>query len=176
MSTVHSNRRSSMHRVNGVKRSTENARPLHRLGTVRRLQGLSRRAVARRMNVEVSAIKLQERATADMPLSRLYDWQRALQVPIAELLVEADDPLSPPVLKRAQLLRLMKTAMAMMEEARQASVRRMAQTLVEQLTEIMPELQEVTAWHRVGQRRRADELGQTAYRCLAEDVFIDRMD
>ena len=151
-------------------------RPLQRLATVRRLQGLSRRTVARRLNVEVSQLKEQERATADMPLSRLYEWQKALEVPIAELLVEPGDPLSPPVLERAQLVRAMKTVLAILEETRETPIRRMAETLAEQLTQMMPELKGVGPWHAVGHRRRRDELGVAAERCLSDDVFLDLTD
>jgi hypothetical protein len=42
----------------------------------------------------------------------------------------------------------------------------MAQTLCEQLTEMMPELKEVAPWHTVGQRRSLDEMGR-----VAENVF-----
>ena len=46
------------------------------------------------------------------------------------------------------------------------SIQRMAQMLIEQLLEIMPELQCVTPWHAVGQRRTRTELGQAARRRL----------
>ena len=148
-------------------------RPLQRLATVRRVQGISRRTVARRLNTEVASVRLQERETADMPLSELYEWQRALDVPVAELLVEAGDPLSTPVLKRAQLVRVMKTAQAILAQAKQVRVRRLAQTMVDQLIEIMPELAEVGPWHAVGKRRRRDEFGVVAQRRLSDDVFLD---
>lgn len=151
-------------------------RPLHRVGTVRRLQGISRRTVARHLKMDVNQVKQQERETSDMPLSRLYDWQQLLDVPIAELLVEAGDPLSAPVLKRAQLVRVMKTALAIHETTEEISVRRMAQTLVDQLTEIMPELKGVGPWHAVGERRRRDEYGVAAERRLSDDVFFELKD
>jgi len=151
-------------------------RALQRLGAVRRLQGITRRTVARHLNVDVSEIRLQERETADMSLSRLYEWRKVLDVPIAELLVECDDPLSTPVLKRAQLVRVMKTALAIIEEARQPSIRRMAQTMIDQLTEVMPELKGVGPWHTVGKRRRRDDYGVAAERRLSDDVFMDRTD
>ena len=88
--------------------STE-AQPLHRLGLVRRLQGISRRTVARRLNMEVEQVRKQELASSDLPLSALYAWQKALEVPIAELLIEADGSLASPVLERSRLVRLMKT-------------------------------------------------------------------
>ena len=153
-----------------------NGRPLHRVGIVRRLQGISRRTVARHLRTDISTVKQQEDATTDMPLSDLYQWQAALEVPISELLVEAEDSLSAPILQRAQLVRLMKTALAILGSAGDSPIREMAQTLVEQLTEIMPELRGVSPWHAVGKRRTRDELGQAAERRMSEDVFIDGFD
>jgi transcriptional regulator with XRE-family HTH domain len=149
------------------------ARPLHRLAEVRRLQGVTRCTLARRLNSDVAMVKLQEEPTADMLLSTLYAWQQVLEVPITELLVEANDPLSAPVLKRAQFLRVMKTAAAILERCQQPSIRRMAQMLIEQLCEIMPELEGVGPWHAVGRRRTQDELGQAALRCFSLDGFQD---
>ncbi len=148
--------------------------PLQRLASVRRMQGLSRRTMARRLNLEVEQVREQELATSDLPLSELYAWQKALEVPIAELLVEADASLVSPVLERSQLVRLMKTVLAIRERSKQESIRRMAETMIGQLVEIMPELAEVGPWHAVGQRRRLSELGVTAQRRLSDDVFIDR--
>ena len=142
----------------------KNRHRLHRLGTVRQLQGVSRHILARRMNVEVSAVRHQEKETSDVPLRVLYQWQKALNVPITELLVEPADALSQPLLQRAQLVRLMKTAVALAEKANGKVVRELTQTLIDQLIEIMPELQGVTAWHSVGERRTMHELGLAASR------------
>ena len=150
-------------------------RPLHRLRKVRRLQGISRRTVARRLNTDVSQIKSQEEETADILLSTLYQWQDVLQVPVEELLAEAADELSPPIMKRAQLVRLKKTASAILQRTQQTSIRRMAQTLVDQLVELMPELEEVGPWHAVGKRRTQDELGQAVHRRLSLDALADLM-
>ena len=144
-------------------------RPLHQLALVRRRQDISRRTLARRLGIDIARVKLQEQETSDMLLSSLYEWQEALDVPVAELLVESQDPLSPPVLKRAEMLRLMKTAKTILCRAQQLSIRRMGQMLIEQLVEIMPELQDVTPWHAVGQRRTQDELGQAAQRRLSAE-------
>ena len=110
-----------------------------------------------------------------MPLSRLYEWQAALGVPVAELLID-DDSLSPPIMRRAQILRLMKTAAAIRERAGSAPIQRMAQMLVEQILEIMPELKDVTPWNAVGQRRTLDELGEAANRRLSLDALFDLLD
>ncbi len=150
-----------------------NGQPLHRLAVVRRLQGISRRTVARRMNVETEQVRQEERPTTDLSLSALYAWQKALDVPVAELLVEVGDSLVTPVLERSQLVRLVKTVLAIREQAKQESIRRMAQTMFDQLVEIMPELAEIGPWHAVGRRRRLSELGVAAQRRMTEDVFID---
>ena len=86
----------------------------------------------------------------------------------------AGDPLTLPVLKRSQLVRLMKTVLAICERAKQESIRRMGRTMADQLIEIMPELAKVGAWHAVGKRRNLGELGAAAHRRLADEVFVER--
>jgi transcriptional regulator with XRE-family HTH domain len=152
---------------------TVEGRPLHRLASVRRLQGVSRRSMARRLNIEVQQLRQQEEATADLPLSVLYAWQKALDVPIAELLVEASDSLASPLLERSQLVRLMKTVLTVRSHAKQKSIQGMAQTIADQLINLMPELANIAPWQAGGRRRRQSELGVAAHRCLAENVFLD---
>jgi transcriptional regulator with XRE-family HTH domain len=148
----------------------------HRLATVRRLQGVSRRTLARRMNVELAEVRRQEDQYNDLPLSVLYQWQKALDVPVAELLVESTDEISRPLMHRAQLVRLMKTALALLAEADAKSSRAAARTLVKQLVKVMPELEHVTAWNAVGKRRRRDDVGVAALRSLSDDVFTESME
>ena len=162
-------------RRNGASLRAE-PQPLHRLSEVRRQQGISRQALAHRMNVDVSAVKQQESGDSELTLRDLYRWQQALEVPVSELLVEAGEDLATPILRRAQLLRLMKTALAIQETCQSDRVQRMAETLIDQLSEIMPELKEVSAWHSVGRRRSRDEFGVAASRRLSQDVFVDLMD
>ena len=150
------------------------SQPLQRLAAVRRQQGVTRRTVARRLNIETEQVRQQESEGSDLPLSMVYAWQKVLDVPVAELLVEAGDALSSPVLMRSQLVRLMKTVLAISEQTKQESVRRMVQTMVGQLVEIMPELANVGAWHVVGKRRSPSELGVAAQRRLGEEMFVDR--
>ena len=132
---------------------------LHRVATVRRQQGLSLRSAARQMGVDIRRLREQE-------------GQRVLGVPISELLEEPDTPLSRPVLERAQMVRIMKTVKALMEAAKNKGTERLATSLVTQLVELMPELQDVGPWHSVGQRRSLDEFGRAAERSISDDVFF----
>jgi transcriptional regulator with XRE-family HTH domain len=141
--------------------------PLHRVGEVRRREGLTRREVARRMGVSIRDVQEHEQPTADMSLSALHRWQQVLQVPLAELLSEPVGELSPPLQLRARLLRAMKTIRSIQEVARQAAVQRLANVLVDQLLEIMPELKDTIAWPSVGHRRKQSELGQAFFRGVA---------
>lgn len=146
-------------------------RPLHRLATVRKQQGITQRNVARRLGVDVSTVCEQEQEDADLMLSTIYAWQRVLDVPVTELLVDSDAPLSPPVMERARLVKLMKTAAAIMEKAHSNALKRLVTMMVEQLLEIMPELRDVSAWHTIGQRRTLDDYGRAAERQLPDDLL-----
>jgi transcriptional regulator with XRE-family HTH domain len=140
------------------------ARPLHHLRDVRRREGITRRKVGRLLGIPIREVERQERPSSDILLSDLHRWQKALGVPLAELLDEPDGILSPPVELRARLLRIMKTARSIQHEARQVSIQRFAEMLVDQLVEIMPELKDTMAWNAVGARRGRDELGQAFFR------------
>jgi transcriptional regulator with XRE-family HTH domain len=135
---------------------------MHRIQEVRRLQGMSLRTAARQLGTDIRSIRAQEQATTDLRLSDLYNWQRALDVPVSELLVDEDESLSRPVRERGAMLKIMKTARSIIESAADDPTRRMAENLVQQLLELMPELKEVSPWHSVGQRRSLDEMGRIA--------------
>lgn len=145
--------------------------PLHRISEVRQEQGVSVRTAARRMGTDSRSVKAQEQPTSDLRLSQLFQWQQVLDVPIEDLLREPGIPLSRPVMERARMIRLMKTVMSIRENSESLAVERLAQVLVEQLVEIMPELAEVSPWHHVGQRRSLDEVGRVAERTIP-DSFL----
>lgn len=149
---------------------------LHRIRKVRLQQGVSLRSAARQMGSDIRSLRLQEQESTDLRLSDLHKWQKALDVPLTDLVEETDEPLSRPVLERARLIRLMKTAKAIEERSPTASVSRMAETLVAQLLEIMPELEDVSPWHQFGQRRSLDEFGRVVERRMSDDLMSDLVD
>ena len=159
---------------NGKVRHNNHRLIFHRLATVRRQQGVSQRNIARRLNVDVNTIRQQEEETTDLPLSMLYQWQKILEVPISELLVDNDAPLSAPVMERARMVKVMKTVAAIAEKAQTPSMQRLLQMLCSQLLEIMPELTDVAPWHTVGQRRTLEEYGRVVERQLPDDIFRRR--
>jgi transcriptional regulator with XRE-family HTH domain len=157
--------------INGARNHGASSRPLHRLAAVRRQQGISQRNIARRLNVDIAVARQQEDETTDLPLSMLYQWQQVLDVPIAELLVDSESPLSPPVMERARMVKVMKTVAAIVEKANTPPMKRLVQMLCDQLLEIMPELADVAPWHTVGQRRTLEEYGRVVERQLPDDMF-----
>ena len=148
------------------------AQRMHRISTVRRQQGLSLRSASRQLGADLKTVRGQEAEDADIRLSDLYAWQAVLGVPISELLNEPSTPLSRPVMERARLVRIMKTVKAIIETSSSPRVTRLAQTLIQQLVEVMPELADVGPWHSVGQRRSLDEYGRAAERLLSEDSLL----
>ena len=155
----------------GQTASTE-ARPLHRIRSAREQQGISIRTAARRLNVVVEQAR-EEEESSDMLLTTLYRWQQALEVPVSQLLVDLDSCLSSSVQKRARLLRLMKTAGAIVENAKTPPLKRLAKRVISQLVEIMPELKEVSPWHSVGQRRTRNEVGRIAEQTIPDALFFE---
>lgn len=133
------------------------SRAMHRVREVRREQGISIKRASQHLGVSVEEARRQEEPTTDLTMSQLFAWQKLCETPIADLLVEPDCELSGPVLARARMVRVMKTVQAIMERTGQVSVKRLAQTLVNQLVELMPELKGVSSWHAVERRQSCNQ-------------------
>ena len=114
--------------------------------------------MALRLNSNVQDVERQEDENTDIPLSTLYRWKEALDVPVTELLIGEDDGLEPALSRRSQMVRLMKTARSILEQSNQGCIRRLTQNLINLLLEMMPELQDVTAWPLVGKRQSLEQL------------------
>lgn len=150
-------------------------RRLHRLGEVRQREQITRRKVAQRLGISISEVQQQEQSSSDMLLSDLHRWQKALGVPITELLDGSDGELSPPIELRAHLVRIMKTVRSIQEKTKQVAVQRLVEMLIEQLVEVMPEVKDTGAWPAVGQRRKEHDFGQAYYRKLSTHS-LDELD
>lgn len=155
----------------GSDNGARDAKPLHRIADVRRRERVSVRSVARHMGTDVRTVNEQEKSDSDLTLSELYRWQEALRVPATEFLVDSEAPLSTPVQDRARMVRIMKTARTIFESASDDETKNMAENLVSQLIEMMPELDDVNPWHTVGQRRPLDDYGKAARYALNDDVW-----
>jgi len=145
-------------------------RALHRIRQVRIQQGVSLRAVARRIQGEVSQLRKQEREDADLSLADLYKWEQAHGVPVQDLLVECEEPLSAPVLQLSRMIRLAKTVATIQERSENTSINRLADMLMGQLVEIMPELADVGPWPTT-RPRTLDDLGRVIERNLSDEAF-----
>jgi transcriptional regulator with XRE-family HTH domain len=134
------------------KQTREIPKKLNCISQVRQRQGMTLRTVARRWDLEISDIRRMEQPTADLRISELLAWQRLLEVPLHELLVDTELPLSPPVLQRAQLIRLMKTIVTLRDKSTEPEAKHLIERLLLQVLEIMPELKNVGPWHETEER------------------------
>ena len=141
---------------------------LHRLKAARLNAGISLRAMARRMKVPVSVAKNEEEGKRDLYISDLHRWQEALQVPLHELIEPPKTSLSEPIRQRACMIRLAKTAKTLLRTCSQQRQRRLAERLVDQLEELMPELEEVGVWPE-GTGRSRDDLGRVGFEITTSD-------
>jgi transcriptional regulator with XRE-family HTH domain len=174
MSTIEYNYESNGFEVQIPRTSPNGSKPVrkyHRIQEVCNQQGATVRSLSRKMDLSTNEIREQENPQSDLRISDLLKWQQVLEVPLADLLVDSEGPLSEPVSRRARMLRVMKTAKAILETAHDRSVKRLASMLVSQLIEIMPELSEVSAWHTVGQRRTQNEMGRIVDRTIPDNFF-----
>jgi transcriptional regulator with XRE-family HTH domain len=130
------------------------------------------RTISRRSGVPVRQLREEEHPGSDLSITVLLRWQRALDVPLSELLSEPEDALSLVIGQRAKLLRVMKTALSMRESARDDRTRRLSIMLCNQLQEVMPELSEQSAWPTVGSRRSHEDVGKIAENPLQIDFEL----
>jgi transcriptional regulator with XRE-family HTH domain len=162
---------SSPHDKTPAAGQSRSRQKLQRLAIVRRQEGISRRTIARRLGIGLREVRAQEQESADLPLSTLYRWKEILNVPISGLLEEDAGDLSAPVMFRAKLLRVMRTAATILQRTRNPATRRMAQLIVEQLIEIMPELKNTHPWPSVGKHSKRRDLGRAARLRLPADLM-----
>jgi transcriptional regulator with XRE-family HTH domain len=131
------------------------------LAEVRAQQGLSLRTVSRRTGIDVKELRRQEQPTCNLTLAQLMVWQKALEVPLVDLLVDESDLLSRPVKERAQMVRIMKTIVSLGEVCQSNTrLNRLTTMLREQVLQLMPELVEIGGWPQCGSRRGSDVLGR----------------
>ncbi len=151
------------HRPNRVNLDYVNGtRRLHRIAEVRQQEHVSTRSAQLALGLSGTEVRQQEDPSYDMRLSELYRWQELLGVPVAELLAEPAGGLSRSVFERAGMVKAMKTAATILEQACRPGTRTLAQRLIAQMLEVMPELADVSPWPSVGQRRTLHDLGRIA--------------
>ncbi|MEM9659430.1 MAG: hypothetical protein AAF961_13815 [Planctomycetota bacterium] len=142
-----------------AKRAATQPRRLHRIADVMRQENMTIRNAATRMKVTQSRVKREMSPNQDLTITDLMRWQKMLKVPLADLIAEPTDELSPQVQLRGGLLKAMRTVRTIQEATSDPREAKLAERLAQQLTALMPELCHAAAWPSVGQRRTLDEEG-----------------
>jgi transcriptional regulator with XRE-family HTH domain len=141
------------------------ANRFHRLGAVRVEQGVSLSRVAKRLQLDISEVREQEKESTDLKLSQLYKWRDILEVSVGELVLEPEEIPTNPIRNRCQLVRMMKTVRSIIIESKSEIILVLARQLESQLIELMPELAAIAAWPSLGQSRDPHSPGTAATRC-----------
>jgi hypothetical protein len=141
---------------------------LHRVVEVQHEQSVSDRTMATRLKVTLEELRRQQSPQTDLMLTDLYRWHRALDVPIADLLVEPGPTLAPVVQRRARMVKMMKTVRSLQLAANTPEIGVMAERLAEHLVQLMPELVDVDSWPIVGKRRSTGDIAPIEERMLPD--------
>jgi hypothetical protein len=147
------------------------SQPLHRLAEVQHEQSVSDRTMATRLKLTMEELRRQKSPSTDLSLTDLYRWRQALDVPIADLLVEPGPELAPVVERRARMVKMMKTVRSLQLAANTPEVGVMVERLAEQMVELMPELVDVDSWPIVGKRRSAGDISPIEERMLPDETM-----
>ena len=143
---------------------------LHQIATIRRNQSLSLLNCAHKLGLTLQEARIQEQPTSDLTISQLLAWQEVLDVPLSEILGQTGDFLENPIRNRALMIKVMKSAKQILQVTRESRIRYMAETLVNQLVELMPELKDIGAWPDVGQSHENREPGMAVFRRFDVDT------
>jgi transcriptional regulator with XRE-family HTH domain len=157
--------------MSAPKQTQGSSHVMHRIQKVRESEGVSLSAMARRMKRPMSELQRQEQVDSDLRLSELYRWQSALDVPLSELLATPGYEVSEGIRHRAGLTRVAKTARSLLRNSETDATRCLAETLVEQLVDMMPELKDQGAWHERGVPKPASEAGRVAEHIVDSSWF-----
>jgi transcriptional regulator with XRE-family HTH domain len=133
---------------------------LHRVATVRRQEGMSKRSVARKLKVSIRDVDELENEFRDLSIETLYRWAAVLKVPVIELLLPLSEETPTYLKQRGQLVQMMKTVEMLRKEQHSTTVKRLIGNLRRLLLAIMPELVEVRAWPKDGAARCNDRISR----------------
>lgn len=143
-------------------RKTGEAKVYHAIAQVREREGVSIQKCAKLLGISVEEARRQENPATPLTAAQLGEWQRVLKVPLSELLGTEVDELDDPIRHRAEMLTIMKSAKSLRGMVRRPSEREMADNLIGQIVKLMPELETVSAWPKVGQSHEACRFGRAA--------------
>ena len=141
---------------------TGEQRVYHAIAQAREREEMSIQKCAEGLGISVAEAKKQEESTTPLTAAQLSEWKRVLKVPYSELLGMDDDELDDPVRHRAGMLRIMKTAKSLKETVRDPSDLVLVDNLIGQIVELMPEVETVSAWPKVGKSHEKGRLGRAA--------------
>lgn len=116
---------------------------LHRISEVRKSQKVTARTISRNLGISLKEVRQQENSCFDLRISDLQKWCGLLKVPISELIVETESGLSSPVKERSKMIRIMKLAIEIQNAKSLRSAKILSESLLSQITEIMPELEQM---------------------------------
>jgi transcriptional regulator with XRE-family HTH domain len=113
-----------------------NAPGLHKMRVTREERGITRQHAARMLCISLQELDRQEDPQCDLTISELQNWQAFLGVEVDDLIVDQQVPFPRAALSMRDLSSFLDTATEMLERSNCPAVKRLAETLTNQLREI----------------------------------------
>ena len=109
---------------------------LHRIREIREQMGITPRHAARMLNVSLDELRRQEDPSSDLTISELQNWQDLLDGDVYDLIVDQEVPFPRAALSSHDVSSFLETATRMLDDSECPAVKRLAETLTNQLREI----------------------------------------
>jgi transcriptional regulator with XRE-family HTH domain len=125
-------------------------KPLHRIREVRRREGVSIRTIVRKTGIDMGTVKALDNPVSDPTLSQLARFADAIEVPLCELICDADADEVQRL--RGLLVRVSKITNLMLAKLPNGPARRLVQSIDEHIREELPDAEVINALHGVTDR------------------------
>jgi len=142
----------------------------HRLPHVRQTAGISLRSISNRTGIPTAELRRQEKSNA-ISLDDLVKWQKALGVPLSELLNESPERMDELIRLRAGLIQLMRSTKSLLTTETTSQQEAVLKNMVNELEGLMPELSEVSSWPQNGSRRQPRDVSRLETQVVAMSMW-----
>jgi transcriptional regulator with XRE-family HTH domain len=109
---------------------------LHRIREAREERGMTRQQAARMLSITLPELERQEDPHCDLTISELRNWTELLGLEIDDLIVDQQVPFPRAALSNQNVSSFLDTVTKMLARSKCPAVKRLAETLTNQLREI----------------------------------------
>jgi transcriptional regulator with XRE-family HTH domain len=143
---------------------------LNRIREVRKRESVSERTFARHLGIRQSEVEDFESPSRDMAISELTRVSKIFRCPVSDLVVDGEN--DEIVKLRGLLIMLSRSVNTLLGIARDNNVQAVAQSMRNQIADVMPEADSGGTLLAVGRRRGLEEMGRICENTVAFRDYV----